>query len=180
METDLTLLLYANLPLFLCVEGFLTALLLINILCSSVLKMVTPFVKLYGEQPNYNNLKVFGCRCFSYIKGSNKFSPKTYPYAFIGYRSLHKKYRCYHPSTRRVYISKHVVFDENTLPYVFLNQSQTNIDVSPHLATFVESFSKIQAHDADSREVHAASTHINGDNATSTPIIVDDESNTDR
>ncbi|KAH0767910.1 hypothetical protein KY285_003781 [Solanum tuberosum] len=57
VETGLTLLLHANLPLFLWVEAFLTAVFLINRLTSSVLKMVTPFVKLYGEQPDYNSLK---------------------------------------------------------------------------------------------------------------------------
>lgn len=74
METSLTLLLHVNLPLFLWVENFLTVVLLINILSSLVFKMVTPFVNLYREQPDYNNLKVLGCRCFSYIMGSNKFS----------------------------------------------------------------------------------------------------------
>ena len=46
-----------------------------------------------------------------------------------------------------IHVSKHVVFDENTLSYVSSKQSKTNIDVSSHLATFVESFSKLQAHD---------------------------------
>ena len=147
METGLTLLLHADLPLFLCVEAFLIAVVFINRLPSLLIKMVTPFVKLFGEQPDYNNLKVFGCRCFSYNKGNNKFSPKTYPCMFIGYNSLHKGYRCYHHFTRRVYISRHVVFNENTLPYVSPKQYQTNIDVSPHLATFVESFSKLQTPD---------------------------------
>ncbi|KAH0644484.1 hypothetical protein KY284_032368 [Solanum tuberosum] len=57
VETSLTLLLHVNLPLFLRVEAFLTAVFLINRLPSSVLKMVTPFVKLYGEQLDYNSLK---------------------------------------------------------------------------------------------------------------------------
>ncbi|KAH0734949.1 hypothetical protein KY285_010656 [Solanum tuberosum] len=179
MEIGLTLLLYANLPLFLWVEAFLTAVFLINRLSSSVLKMATPFAKLYGEQPDYNSLKVFGCRCFPYIKGSSKFNPKTYPCVFIGYDSLHKVYRCYHPSRRRAYISRHVVFNENTLPYVSPNQSHTNIDVSTHLATFVESFSKLQAYD-NSGEVQADSTQVTGDNATiKTPILLNDESTID-
>ncbi|KAH0766684.1 hypothetical protein KY285_002555 [Solanum tuberosum] len=118
--------------------------------------------------------------CFPYIKGSNKFSPKTYPCVFIGYNSLHKGYSYYHPPTMRVYISRHVMFDENTLPYVSPNQSQTNIYVSPHLATFVESFSKLQTHDnSDSGEVHASSTHVNGDNVVTTHILLDDESTID-
>ncbi|KAF3668033.1 hypothetical protein FXO38_08300 [Capsicum annuum] len=56
VETGLTMLLHANLPLFLWVEAFLTTMFLINRLLSSVLKM-TPFVKLYGAPPDYNRLK---------------------------------------------------------------------------------------------------------------------------
>ena len=56
-------------------------------------------------------------------------------------------------------------------------QYQTNIDVSPHLATFVESFSKLQAHDNyDSREVQADSPHINSDNAATPHVLIDNES----
>ena len=61
----------------------------------------------------------------------------------------------------RVHILKHVVFDENTLHYVSRKQSQTNIDVSAHLATFVESFSKLQTpNNYDLREVQVASPPI--------------------
>ena len=49
VETDLNLLLHANLPLFLWVEAFLTTIFLINRLSSLVLKMVTPFVRLYRK-----------------------------------------------------------------------------------------------------------------------------------
>ena len=41
-------------------------------------------------------------------------------------------------ASRRVYLSRHVVFDEKTLPFVSPKKYQTNDDVSPHLATFVE------------------------------------------
>lgn len=37
------------------------------------------------------------------------YQPKTYPCVFIGYGSQHKGYRCLHPSTRKVYITRHVV-----------------------------------------------------------------------
>ena len=41
--------------------------------------MVTPFVKLYEEQPYYNSLEVFG-----YINGNNKASQKTYLVCSLG------------------------------------------------------------------------------------------------
>ncbi|KAH0641901.1 hypothetical protein KY290_035198 [Solanum tuberosum] len=139
--------------------------------------MVTPFVNLYGEHPDYNSLKVFWCRRFPYIKNSNKFSPKTYHCVFIGYNNLHKGCRCYHPSIRRVYISIDVVFDENTLPYVSSSHSQTNIGVSPHLDSFVESFYKLLAlENHNLGEVQVDSTQVTGENATTTtPILIDDE-----
>ena len=75
------------------------------------------------------------------------------------------------------FISRHVVFDENALSYVSPKQSQTNINVSSHLATFVESFSKLQAHDYyDSGEVQVASPHITSDNAATPHVLIDDES----
>ena len=56
------------------------------------------------------------------------------------------------------------------------SNSQTNIDVSPHLATFVESFSKQQAHDNyDSGKVQATSPHITSDNAATSHVLIDDE-----
>ena len=75
-----------------------------------------------------------------------------------------------------VHILRHVVFDENTLHYVSRKQSQTNIDVSADLATFVESFSKLLAHDNfDSKEVHVPSPHINIHNVATPHVLINDE-----
>lgn len=38
---------------------------------------------------------------------------------------------------------RHIVFDENTLPFEPSNQTQTNIDAPPPLAIFVQFFLKI-------------------------------------
>ena len=53
---------------------------------------------------------------------------------------------------------------------------QTNINFSSHLATFVESFSKLLAHDNfELKEVHVASPHINSDNVDTPYVLIDDE-----
>ena len=76
-------------------------------------------------------------------------------------------------ASRRVYISRHVVFDENTLPYVSPKQYQTNSDVSPHVGTFVECFSKLQTPDIyDSGEVKVASPPITSDNAATPHVLI--------
>lgn len=42
----------------------------------------------------------------------DKFEPRSFPCIFMGYSDKHKGYRCLYISTGRVYISRHVVFDE--------------------------------------------------------------------
>ena len=65
------------------------------------------------------------------------------------------------------------MFDENTLPYVSPKQYQTNINVSSHLAIFVESFSKLQTPDNyDSGEVQVASPPITSDNAATPHVLI--------
>ena len=45
-----------------------------------------------------------------YVK--NKFTPKLYHCVFFGYSPMHKGYRCLHPPSKIVYLSRHVIFDE--------------------------------------------------------------------
>ena len=46
----------------------------------------------------------------------NKLSYRSTPCIFIGYCSNQKGFRCYDPSSRRVYISRNVIFDEVVFP----------------------------------------------------------------
>ena len=112
VETGLTMIFHATLPLKFWVHAFLTATFLINQLPSSFLNMETPFSKLFAKNPNYNGLKVFGCKCFPYLRhhDQHKFAKKTFPCVFLGYSPIHKGYRCLDPTTNRVYLSRHVVF----------------------------------------------------------------------
>lgn len=118
VETGLILIFNANLPIFLWVEAFMTAVFLINRMPTSTLKMASPFTKLFGQNLTTIYWK-FLVADVPYLKGYNKdkFQPKTFPCIFIGYNLLHKGYWCYHPESRRVYISRHVIFDESILPY---------------------------------------------------------------
>ncbi|PNY13707.1 putative copia-type protein, partial [Trifolium pratense] len=119
VEIGLTMMFHANIPLPLWVEVFLTAVYLINRLPLSTLNNETPYFKLFKRHPQYSGLRVIGCQCFPSLRyqGKNKFSAKTYPCVFIGYSPMHKGYRCLDPKTKRVYISRHVVFDETTFPF---------------------------------------------------------------
>ena len=85
VETGLTMLFHARLPKNLWIEAFMTTVCLINRLPSSKLAMDTPFFKLHGVHPDYNSLKVFGCRCFPYLQDYAKnLSPSHIPTSSLG------------------------------------------------------------------------------------------------
>ena len=134
----LTMLFHAKLPLGLWVDAFLTIMYLINRLPSTVLKMESPFFMLFKQYAEYRSLWIFGYQCFPYFRdyGKNKFSPKGYPCFFIGYSSLHKGYRCLHPSTKRVYISCHVIFNENCFPYANFLVKKNHLQIPIEMVLF--------------------------------------------
>lgn len=120
IETRLTLLFHANIPLIFWVDAFLTYVYLINQLPLSSIGKDTPYFKLFGKHLDYSGLRIFCCQCFPYLKtpGLHKFARKTSSCVFLGYSPLHKGYRCLDPHTHRVYISRHIVFNENYFPYL--------------------------------------------------------------
>ena len=118
-ELGMTMLFHSNAPLFLWVEAFTTAVYLMNRLPSSALNFESPYFMLHGNHPTYSSLRVFGSKCFPYTWDTkqNKFDPKTVLCIFVGYSDKHKGYKCFHPFSKKMLISRHVVFDESSFPY---------------------------------------------------------------
>lgn len=119
VEHGLALLFHANVPKKYWVDAFMTSVFLINRTPSEKLKMKSPFSLLFGKEPDYSSLRVFGSRCFPYLReyAKNKFEPKSLPCVFLGYNQKHKGYRCLYPPTGRIFISRHVVFHEILFPF---------------------------------------------------------------
>ncbi|KAL5703600.1 hypothetical protein ACHQM5_022129 [Ranunculus cassubicifolius] len=119
-EMARTLIVTSGVPLNLWFEAVSTAVFLINRLPTSVLQWSSPFSCLYGTLPSYNQLRIFGCACYPYLGDyfTNKLMPKTVECIFLGYSSQHKGYRCLDPTSNRVYVSRHVRFDETTFPFI--------------------------------------------------------------
>jgi len=91
----------------------------INILPTPKLRMQSPHNKLYKQEPSYDYLRVFDCACYPCrrLYAQHKFDPRSLTCVFIGYSERHKGYRCLLPTTGRVYISRHVIFNENFFPF---------------------------------------------------------------
>jgi hypothetical protein len=53
----------------------------------------------------------------------------------MGYSQLHKGYRCLHIPTQRIYLSRHVIFEEDTFPFQPSSSSQplTILPLQPSL-----------------------------------------------
>jgi len=92
-----------------------TIIFLLNILPTKALQQKTPFEAWYGYKPKLQNLKTFGCLCFSYISQvkRDKLDKKAEPRIFVGYSSVSKAYRIYLPQDNKVIVSINIQFFES-------------------------------------------------------------------
>jgi hypothetical protein len=75
---------------------------------------MTPKEKFTGKKPNLSNFRVFNCIAYVHVPNEkrSKLDPKADKCIFIGYFLEQKGYRCFNPSTRKLQVSRDVVFDE--------------------------------------------------------------------
>jgi transposase InsO family protein len=118
-DTIWTLLLQAHLPPRFWAEALHTSTYLLNRLPSTACPALTPHQALFDTPPRYDHLHVFGCACYpnTATTAPHKLAPRSTLCVFLGYSSDHKGYRCFDLSSRRILISRHVVFDESVFPY---------------------------------------------------------------
>ncbi|GKC43202.1 ribonuclease H-like domain-containing protein, partial [Tanacetum coccineum] len=112
-----TLLFQANLPPTFWVEALNMTTHLLNILPSTDIANDIPYTRLYGKDPNYTLLRIFGCLCYPHLYPSHKIEPRATPSILLGYASSHRGYRCLDLHTNKIIISRHITFDETVFPY---------------------------------------------------------------
>lgn len=83
---------------------------------SSAISNKTLYEMLHKKVPDVGHLQVFGCVCYVHLPepSKGKLDKKAVKCVFVGYSTERKGWRCIEPSTRRVYESRDVVFDEGT------------------------------------------------------------------
>ena len=118
VEIGRTLLHQSGLPTQFWVEAFQTAIYLINRLPSQS-SSVSPWELLFKATPRYHTLKAFGYACYPWLQpyATHKLDAKSKLCVFLGYSLNHSGYRCLDPVTHRVYVSRHVTFDEHLFPF---------------------------------------------------------------
>ncbi|KAJ9552074.1 hypothetical protein OSB04_016119 [Centaurea solstitialis] len=135
-----TVLTHSSLPPSYWHHALAMATYILNILPSKTKSHLTPTRLLYHKSPTYSHLRVFGCLCYPLLPTTsiNKLQNRSSPCVFLGYPPNHRGYLCLDLSTKKILISRHVLFDEMIFPfrssaptqsYEFLHK---NINDDPH------------------------------------------------
>lgn len=95
------------------------ALHLINRTPSLVSSNKTPFEILNGKKPSYTHLRAFGCLCCcsTSFSNRNKLSPRARACLFLGYPQGYKGYKLLDLESKKIFISRHVIFHESNFPF---------------------------------------------------------------
>ncbi|KAK1423984.1 hypothetical protein QVD17_19295 [Tagetes erecta] len=73
----------------------------------------TPYEKYKGRKPSLEHIKVFGCLAHTKVNSNlQKLDDRSELLVHLGSEPGSKAYRLYDPRTRKIKVSKHVVFDE--------------------------------------------------------------------
>lgn len=105
-----------NMPGRLWVEAMYTTAYIVNRVPSQSLKYMSPYKQMTGTKPNVSYFCVFGCVCYVFVPSHlcHKMEKKTIRCVFVGYDTQRKGWRCCNPDTGKVYVSRNVIFDENS------------------------------------------------------------------
>ena len=119
VDMSLTLMSQSSLPFCYWSYAFSTAIFLINRLPFLHRGSSSPWETLFAKSPNYSLFKSFGCACFPLLRPytKHKFNFRSKECIFLGYASNSKGYLCLDPLTSRIYVSRHVTFNESHFPF---------------------------------------------------------------
>ena len=115
MEMTRSILKHINVPNYLWGEGVRHSTYLINRIATRVLVTQTPYEALKGKKPTVEHIRVFGCLGFAKYDSHHlkKLDDRTRTLVHLGIEPGSKAYRLFDPNTRKVVVSRDVVFAED-------------------------------------------------------------------
>ncbi|SGZ30860.1 BQ5605_C046g12247 [Microbotryum silenes-dioicae] len=77
-----------------------------------------PDTRWHGFAPDISTLRAFGCRAWHHLPSAKRtdLDPKAVPLLFVGFDHNAKAFRLFESSTRRIHLSRNVVFRESKFP----------------------------------------------------------------
>ena len=115
VETGMTLLHHASTSSTYWSYALDTIVYLFNRLPNLLYSCQSPFEVLFGQVPDYHKSHTFGCQCYPWLVPyhANKFQPKSQPCVFLDYSPTQYAFQCLDLHMGKLYLSRHVTFDEN-------------------------------------------------------------------
>ena len=92
----------------------------------------TPYEVAFGKKPSLQHLRVFGCRAYVMIQKDQRKSlqPHSMACIFLGYSEEIKGWRCYDPVSKKIIVSRDVIFNESECPGLSTKSILTGTPVS--------------------------------------------------
>lgn len=114
LEMTLSILKHLDVPNWLWGEAVRHATYLINRLATRTLHQQVPYESYKGKKPNVDHLRVFGCICYVKVNIPHlkKLDDRTRMLVHLGTEPGSKAYRLLDPTSRKIVVSRDVVFDE--------------------------------------------------------------------
>lgn len=115
MEMTRSMLKAKGVPNYMWGEAVRHATYLINRVPTRALKDQTPYESLRGRKPNVGHIRVFGCVAHAKVDSVHlkKLDDRSQSLVHLGIEPGSKAYRLYNPSSRRIIVSRDVIFSEN-------------------------------------------------------------------
>ncbi|KAJ3535136.1 hypothetical protein NMY22_g6623 [Coprinellus aureogranulatus] len=91
---------------------------ILNATPSSALSSTTSYEVWHKTKPDLSMHRVFGCRVYVHIQRKDRKNLQSHTEAciFVGFEPGYKGWKCYNPATKKIVISRDVIFAENTFP----------------------------------------------------------------
>src|SRR6266498_3007691 len=104
----------AGLHRYFWAEASFTACYLINQSPSIAIDKKTP-IEVWSSSPaDYSQLRVFGYTAYAHVD-NGKLEPRAIKCIFLGYKSGVKGYKLWNPQTKKVVISRNIIFNESVM-----------------------------------------------------------------
>jgi transposase InsO family protein len=166
MEMAKSMLHEKKLPKAFWAEAVYTAVYLLNRCPTKAVWNMTPIEAWNGRKPSVTHLKVFGCICYAQVpkEKRRKLDEASEKCIFIGYSSQSKGYKVYNLKSKKVVVSRDVLFDENAT----WNWEKEEVERSIPVSINLPQKSAIEDVQNEENGVHSSS-HLSSPSSPSSP-----------
>ncbi|CAA7039007.1 unnamed protein product [Microthlaspi erraticum] len=114
MEMTRSILKYMSLPSFLWGEAVRHSTYLLNRIATRAIKETTPYEAFWRKRPNISHIRVFGCIGYAKVDSHQlkKLDDRSRRLIHLGTEPGTKGYRLLDPQTKKIVVSRDVIFDE--------------------------------------------------------------------